>query len=239
MSPRNSLRVSEEGRAASRDLDKDQAASQKLEKGQEPTVVAGETLQTGSNRTFEPTRMNQLWGKLRTWPFPTRVKAVGNKGPNIDRSTHTEIYLQTGFPRTAAFIASDRDKTSAIFKRFEALSARNLLHLQGRLAALEAEQTRLDDEDKKLTDRATVRATSSWEDFAVLCSQTTPEDIPEYLFQNWKLEYDSRSQLDEEDPLVPKLTTVERKQRWELAMAIQKSLKEYSKIREPRFQNGI
>ncbi|OCK84034.1 hypothetical protein K432DRAFT_289795 [Lepidopterella palustris CBS 459.81] len=56
-------------------------------------------------------------------------------------------YPLTGFPSLAAFIASDQDKTAAIFKRFNRLAARNLLHLQSGLAELQAKQDELDEQE--------------------------------------------------------------------------------------------
>ena len=46
-------------------------------------------------------------------------------------------YLK-GYPSLAAFIASDKDKSTVIYRRFDRLSARNLLYLQSELAELEA-----------------------------------------------------------------------------------------------------
>ncbi len=50
-----------------------------------------------------------------------------------------------GFPSFAAFIASDKDL--AIYRRFDRLSARNLLYLQSEIIALEAELDELDGDD--------------------------------------------------------------------------------------------
>jgi hypothetical protein len=47
-----------------------------------------------------------------------------------------------GFPSLADFIASDHDRTSLVFKRFDKLAARNLLYLQSELAELEAKLVR-------------------------------------------------------------------------------------------------
>ena len=52
-----------------------------------------------------------------------------------------------GYPSLAAFIASDCDKSTAIYRRFDRLSARNLLYLQSELLELEARQDALDAED--------------------------------------------------------------------------------------------
>ncbi|KAL8933387.1 MAG: hypothetical protein Q9211_005810 [Gyalolechia sp. 1 TL-2023] len=52
-----------------------------------------------------------------------------------------------GYPSLAAFIASDSYNSTAIYRRFTRLSARNLLHLQSDLMELEARQDALDTED--------------------------------------------------------------------------------------------
>ena len=49
-----------------------------------------------------------------------------------------------GYPRFAAFVANDEDRSTTIYRRFERLSARNLLYLETELAELEAAQDRLD-----------------------------------------------------------------------------------------------
>ena len=52
-----------------------------------------------------------------------------------------------GYPSLAAFIASDVDKSTYIYRRFDRLCARNLLYLQDELAELEARQDKLDEEE--------------------------------------------------------------------------------------------
>ena len=52
-----------------------------------------------------------------------------------------------GYPSLAGFIASDPDKTTSIYRRFDRLAARNLLYLQSELAELEAQQDAFDAED--------------------------------------------------------------------------------------------
>lgn len=49
-----------------------------------------------------------------------------------------------GFPSLTAFIASDSEHSTAIYKRFDRLSSRNLLYYQSELADLEAKQDYLD-----------------------------------------------------------------------------------------------
>ncbi|OAL49312.1 hypothetical protein IQ07DRAFT_622405 [Pyrenochaeta sp. DS3sAY3a] len=54
-----------------------------------------------------------------------------------------------GYPSLSNFIASDFDRTSLIYNRFDELSARNLLYLQSELAELQAQQRAFDKEDLK------------------------------------------------------------------------------------------
>ena len=57
------------------------------------------------------------------------------------------ILVINGYASLAAFIASDKDRSTSIFRRFDRLSARNLLYLQSELAELEAQQDALDAQD--------------------------------------------------------------------------------------------
>lgn len=59
----------------------------------------------------------------------------------------SRLQYVTGFASLAKFIASDRDRTTLVFKRFDELAARNLLYLQSELADLYAQQRRFDMED--------------------------------------------------------------------------------------------
>ncbi|EUC41278.1 hypothetical protein COCMIDRAFT_40534 [Bipolaris oryzae ATCC 44560] len=65
---------------------------------------------------------------------------------DIEKGTPDQSFL-SGYPSLAAFIASDRDQTTTIFKRFNRLAARYLLHLQSQLAELQAGQDELDRKD--------------------------------------------------------------------------------------------
>jgi len=65
------------------------------------------------------------------------------------RNLKAPYALVNGFPRVTDFIMSDPDHLVSVFKRFDALTVRNLLRLEARVAALEALQQRLDDEDRE------------------------------------------------------------------------------------------
>lgn len=58
-----------------------------------------------------------------------------------------QVHHLKGYPSLAAFIASDKDKSTAIYRRFDRLSARNLLLLQSELVELEAQQDAFDEQD--------------------------------------------------------------------------------------------
>ncbi|KAB5572028.1 hypothetical protein GE09DRAFT_653750 [Coniochaeta sp. 2T2.1] len=68
-----------------------------------------------------------------------------------------------GFPSLAAFIANDRDRASAIFKRFNRLAARNLLLLQSELAELQSRLDALDADDQKSMEA--LQALRNWGDY--------------------------------------------------------------------------
>lgn len=70
-----------------------------------------------------------------------------------------QVQFVNGYASLAAFIASDADKSTAIYRRFDRLSARNLLFLQSELEELQGLQDEYDEEDKKgMTEQqATIR----------------------------------------------------------------------------------
>jgi hypothetical protein len=116
--------------------------------------------------------------------------AAGQRTEHPTRTPWTDPELLNGFPRTAKFLAVDPDKTTVIFKRFDQLSIRNLLHLEGRVAALEVIQRELDTHDfvhyEKDRDMTTVAA--SWEEFALLGTGKGTRgniNIPDIAFDMW------------------------------------------------------
>jgi hypothetical protein len=109
-----------------------------------------------------------------------------------------------GFPRVADKIASDPDKTTTIYRRFDRLSARNLLLLQAELAELEALQNRYDTEDLKKRDQITIDCHHEWGEFEKHGTAT-----------------ESKGKLIPADP--------NQKERMDLAMKIRAKLKEYRK----------
>lgn len=78
-------------------------------------------------------------------------------------SDDTQPFYADGYPALAEFIASDRDGSTAIFKRFTRLAARNLLLLQGELADLQAQLDAFDEEDTSALE--TLQSLRNWEDY--------------------------------------------------------------------------
>lgn len=60
---------------------------------------------------------------------------------------------------------SDVDKTTTIYRRFDELSARNLLFYQAELAGLEEELKQLDNEDRDAKDQTSIAFQRDWSTF--------------------------------------------------------------------------
>ena len=108
---------------------------------------------------------------------------------NID--TEAKTHHLSGYPSLAHFIASDRDRTTLIFKRYDELAARNLLYLQSELAELQAKQRAFDQEDStaNLSIKQCARNYSDFEK-AVKANEAKQKD-------RWKLMKDIRETLKE------------------------------------------
>ncbi len=66
-----------------------------------------------------------------------------------------------GYPSFAEFIAKDKD--AAIYRRYESLSARNLLYQQSEIHELERQATELDEEEaKNIENENTQQAARRW-----------------------------------------------------------------------------
>jgi hypothetical protein len=68
-----------------------------------------------------------------------------------------------GYPSLAALVASDRDGSTAIFKRFNRLAARNLLALQSELIELQMKLDKFDADDQ--VSDLTMQSLRNWEDY--------------------------------------------------------------------------
>lgn len=97
------------------------------------------------------------------------------------------VHYITGFASLADAIASDADHSTAIYKRFDRLAARNLLYMQSELCELEQLQECYDQEDKQNADRipGLRKAAMSWKAFEE--GATLPGDDGEYFEKRMKL----------------------------------------------------
>ncbi|CAN9105265.1 unnamed protein product [Alternaria alternata] len=111
--------------------------------------------------------------------------------PNGISDSESRIHHLTGFPSLAHFVASDRDRTTLLYKRFDELAARNLLYLQSELAELEAKQCAFDQHDLT-ADLETKQCARNFADFqkAVQAKDTTQEE-------RWQLMREIREKLKE------------------------------------------
>jgi len=71
----------------------------------------------------------------------------------------------TGFPLLASRMAMSPDYETFIFRRYDRLSARNLLHLESRLAYLDWKLSQADQEAALSQDNETLRSVRVWEAF--------------------------------------------------------------------------
>lgn len=71
--------------------------------------------------------------------------------------------LRDGYPALGAWVARDPDDESFVFRKFDRLGARNILHLQGRLIALENEIDRLDEDARQSDDFEARQSSRRWE----------------------------------------------------------------------------
>jgi hypothetical protein len=79
---------------------------------------------------------------------------------DMDVEAYPELH-RDGYPAVAAWIARDPDNETFIYRKFDRLAARNLLHMQSELIALEAELREHDALYR--TTRDGMRAARSWE----------------------------------------------------------------------------
>jgi len=83
---------------------------------------------------------------------------------NLEAGTESQTLgaLSKGFSAVASKIAADPDKTTTIYRRFDKLSARNLLFYQAELTELESQQEVLDNEDRMTTDEYSDNCQRDW-----------------------------------------------------------------------------
>ena len=76
-----------------------------------------------------------------------------------------------GHPSLAEFIAKHRDHSTAIYRHYDDLSARNILYLQSELAELRALQIRYDQEDAQPGEVDAKERCRDWNMFKMLAEE--------------------------------------------------------------------
>ena len=97
-----------------------------------------------------------------------------------------------GYTSLTAFIASDRDKSTAIYRQLDRLSAHNLPYLQSELQELEARQDALDAEDLH-GDLQAKKSARNWQVVKKRANQQNNEREKEHL----ELVFEIRDKLKE------------------------------------------
>lgn len=72
---------------------------------------------------------------------------------------------ESGYPELAHRLAINPDYEAFIFRKFDRLSARNLLHLESKLAFLEYKLDKTDERALQSQDSETFRSIRTWEAF--------------------------------------------------------------------------
>jgi hypothetical protein len=111
--------------------------------------------------------------------------------PGTSVDVESKPHHLSGFPSLANFIASDRDRTTLIYKRFDELAARNLLYLQSELAELQSKQRAFDQEDLA-ADQDTKQCARNFSDF-----KNAQESNDQRQKERWELTKQVRETLKE------------------------------------------
>jgi hypothetical protein len=116
--------------------------------------------------------------------------------PSLLPSQHIENYLphRTGYPSLAAWIARDPDNETYVFRKFDRMSARNLLNLQNEMLDLES-NIYLKDKDmiaERKSNMDALRSMRRWESYKDENAQPTVSEV-----EKIKLENDLRCKIKE------------------------------------------
>lgn len=88
---------------------------------------------------------------------------MGNKCDQDIENVHEDLNRKNGYASVAAWIARDPDNETFVYRRFDKLSARNLLHFQSELLMLEQRIEELDQEVQKSKSLDMKEAARTWE----------------------------------------------------------------------------
>lgn len=109
-----------------------------------------------------------------------------------------------GFAAAASFVASEVDQETSIFRKFNKLSARNLIDMQNELLDLEERQEELDRKAAHGTDHILASAEMDYDDYK--------ENLTSHpgLQERKKLQEEIEAKLDKYRAFAPTLTVRER-----------------------------
>jgi hypothetical protein len=88
-----------------------------------------------------------------------------NRKPLDTESGRLPEAWRDGYPAVAAWMTRDSDNESFIYRKFDKLSARNLLNLQSELIDLEWKLEKFDAEARNCEDLVLKQSTRKWESF--------------------------------------------------------------------------
>lgn len=96
--------------------------------------------------------------------LPSEIEFPSNSLKMEQKFSQGSSYQRkNGFAQVARWIALDPDKEASIYRKFDALAARNLLYLQSELLVLENKLDRIDINDAKSDDMDLGDAIMTWE----------------------------------------------------------------------------
>ncbi|KAE9380747.1 hypothetical protein N431DRAFT_477626 [Stipitochalara longipes BDJ] len=150
-----------------------------------------------------------------------RLQAFRNhQSSSMDDNSELWEQYPEGYPRFAAFLAHDDDKSTTIFRRFERLATRNLLYLESELFELEAKQDQLDESDWK--DAQSTVNLRRWE-------PTSTAKITHARDTEHRESASSSKEIATPEPAVANGANAVMQERSEVAYSIRRGIKEYYK----------
>ncbi|KAF8858694.1 hypothetical protein BDZ45DRAFT_390166 [Acephala macrosclerotiorum] len=124
---------------------------------------------------------------------------MASAGPSVELGQLPRQYVN-GFPKVAAFIASDQDHSTSVYRSYHRLTSRNLLIIEAELFELERRQDELDEQDL----RGDFSAKKYARDWSVLSTSDDPRCI-----ERRKLQAQIREKIKEyQDALIAQETVL-------------------------------
>lgn len=146
-------------------------------------------------------------------------------------AAHASHYYVSGFGSLADFVSSEADRSAAVYRRFDRLAARDLLYYQSELARLEALQDQYDIEDARDLEKpdlwGPIRShAQEWEVFSPLKAVRTDGQQPDGDRDQSGAQAGAQAGVQS----VPDQGDGRWRRRWDLAMEIRKTVREYREL---------